>query len=168
MRDRTGLLVSKHPLHTVRLSDRCRGVAGFIITLAFLLVPYQAGAANSSSCAVGKTMCSGRCLDTQTAPRNCGACGNVCGAGKTCSSGVCTATSSANSNANNSSNNNANGNANSSCAAPKTMCGGRCLNTATAPRNCGACGNVCGAGKVCSNGVCSCESGKTVDGVLCK
>ena len=53
-------------------SDRCRSVAGFIITLAFLLVPYQAGAADSSSCAAGKTICSGRCLNTATAPRNCG------------------------------------------------------------------------------------------------
>jgi hypothetical protein len=148
-------------LRTVRRSERCKSVAGFIITLAFLLVPYQAGAAASSSCATGKTMCGARCVNLNTAPRNCGACGNVCAAGKKCSAGVCTGTSNANNNANNSANNNANSSATASCKAPKTMCGGRCLNPATAPRNCGACGVVCGAGKTCLAGVCTANNNAT-------
>ena len=147
-------------LHTVRLSERCNSVAGFIITLALLLVPYQAGAAASSSCATGKTMCGARCVDLKIAPKNCGACGNVCAPGNTCSAGRCTGTSNANSNANS--------NATASCKAPKTMCGARCVNLKVAPKNCGACGNVCAPGNRCSNGVCSCMPGQTVNGVLCQ
>ena len=58
-----------------------------------------------------------------------------------------------------SSNNNAYGNGNSnltaSCHAPKTICGARCVNLSFAPRNCGACGNVCAAGQKCRGGQCS-------------
>jgi hypothetical protein len=80
-------------------------------------------------------MCGTRCLNLLIAPRNCGACGNVCGPGQQCVAGACTTA------------NHVNGNTTGSCAAGKTMCGTRCLNLLIAPRNCGACGNVCGPGQ---------------------
>jgi hypothetical protein len=49
----------------------------------------------------------------------------------------------------------ASGKAPSACALPKTQCGTRCVDTATAPRNCGRCGVVCEAGQVCRAGACS-------------
>lgn len=147
---------NERTVHRVRPSRRCSGVAAFIVALASLVVPYQAGALATSNCAAGKTMCGTRCVNLSKAPRNCGACGVVCGAGKMCKSGVCTATGGANSTTTS--------NTNSTCATGKTMCGTRCVNLSTAPRNCGACGVVCGTGQRCSNGVCSCASGQTVSG----
>jgi hypothetical protein len=225
------LLAAARPGH-----ERLRRLTAFIIALLLLLVSLQVRAQASASCATGKTMCGARCVNLSIAPRNCGACGNVCGAGQTCSNGACTGTSSVNNNAddgadnggknsggdsgnnnsssnngnnsgssssgtnssitegissgisnglsngisnalsnafnrgssnssnsgnnsNNSSNNNAYGNGNSnltaSCHAPKTMCGARCVNLSVAPRNCGACGNVCAAGQKCRGGQCS-------------
>ena len=49
---------------------------------------------NTCVCPVGQTHCGGSCVNTQTDPSNCGACGNVCpvltGAhNPSCSSGVC-------------------------------------------------------------------------------
>jgi hypothetical protein len=37
-------------------------------------------------------VCNGVCLDTKADDKNCGACGNVCGADETCQAGTCTAT----------------------------------------------------------------------------
>ena len=103
----------------------------------------------STSCNAPKTLCEGRCVNTAIAPRNCGACGVVCEAGRKCAKGVCGGPGNANANAN------ASNNASTSCNAPKTLCGGRCVNTAIAPRNCGACGVVCTGGQVCRAGACS-------------
>lgn len=40
------------------------------------------------------------------------------------------------------------------CAYPKLPCGGNCYDLQTDSNNCGACGNVCPSGKVCSAGGC--------------
>lgn len=143
-------------LHRGRLRNYRAGAAGLIIALTSLVALYQASAQASSACATGKTMCGTRCVNLSTAPRNCGACGVVCGAGKRCKAGVCAATGSANSKTTR--------DAKSTCAAGKAMCGTRCVNLSTAPRNCGACGVVCGAGQRCTNGVCSCAPGQPVSG----
>src|SRR5207244_2746669 len=37
----------------------------------------------------GTAVCSNACVNTKTDPANCGGCGIVCGAGATCSNGVC-------------------------------------------------------------------------------
>jgi alpha-tubulin suppressor-like RCC1 family protein len=43
-------------------------------------------------CTPPQTLCNGTCVNTQTDPANCGACGNVCPGGNTCQSGMCTPT----------------------------------------------------------------------------
>ena len=119
---------------------------------------------NATTCNAPQTLCGGRCVNTAIAPRNCGACGVVCEAGQKCAQGVCGGASNANANA-----------ATTTCNAPKTLCGGRCVNTEFAPRNCGACGVVCEAGQKCAKGVCggasnasvSCNAPKTLCGGRC-
>ncbi len=44
------------------------------------------------------------------------------------------------------------------CTAAQKACGGQCKTVATDQENCGACGNVCGAGQTCQNGQCQCSS----------
>lgn len=43
-----------------------------------------------TGCAAGQMFCNGSCVNTQTNPRNCGACGNVCTATGVCNNGTCT------------------------------------------------------------------------------
>jgi hypothetical protein len=131
----------------------------------------NATASNSATptCNAPQTLCEGRCVNTAFAPRNCGACGVVCEAGQKCAKGVCGGPGNANANAN------ASNSATPTCNAPQTLCGGRCVNTAFAPRNCGACGVVCEAGQKCAQGVCggasnattSCNAPQTLCGGRC-
>jgi choice-of-anchor A domain-containing protein len=76
------------------------------------------------------TTCGGACVETATDAANCGACGNACASGSTCSGGICS-------------------------ACDGTLCGGSCVATATDAANCGACGNACAAGSTCSAGACT-------------
>lgn len=48
-----------------------------------------------------------------------------------------------------------------------TLCGLTCTPTESDPQNCGACGHVCGANQVCSNGACACAHGTTKCGTAC-
>ena len=47
----------------------------------------------------------------------------------------------------------------SSCASGQTTCGTACVNTATDPTNCGACGIPCSTGQICQNSQCQCQAG---------
>ncbi|HSO34837.1 MAG TPA: hypothetical protein VLT33_20040 [Labilithrix sp.] len=48
-------------------------------------------ACSAGTCAGGKACCNGLCLDTQTDPLNCNACGKACGGAETaCCAGACT------------------------------------------------------------------------------
>lgn len=41
------------------------------------------------SCPAGQVLCSGACVDTTASNEHCGACGNACGSGLTCTTGQC-------------------------------------------------------------------------------
>jgi hypothetical protein len=42
-----------------------------------------------AGCRAGLTACSGACVNTQRSNAHCGGCGRPCGAGQTCTDGVC-------------------------------------------------------------------------------
>ena len=132
---------------------------------------------SGSSCSGGQTPCSGVCRNLQADASNCGRCGNVCGSGRTCSSGTCSGGSTTT--------------AVTTAPAPLpdgaaavttttpplvltavcdygwNLCGGTCSNPNTDNTNCGGCGNLCRYGKICVSGVCSCPAGLTVCGYYC-
>jgi Stigma-specific protein, Stig1 len=45
------------------------------------------------------------------------------------------------------------------CAAPRTVCGGSCVDTLKDLDNCGGCNNACKTGEVCTQGVCATACG---------
>lgn len=88
-------------------------------------------------------MCSGTCVNTQTSNTHCGACGNACTGGKTCSAGAC------------------------NCPSGQTSCSNTCVNTQTSNSNCGTCGTVCPSGSTCTSGACVCGGGQTLCSGAC-
>jgi hypothetical protein len=96
----------------------------------------------SFQCLGGTTQCGNSCVDTDTNPANCGACGTACNAGQVCAAGMCVLIG--------------------ACNAPFTQCGQICTNTKTDSNNCGACNTKCGQGSSCVNGACTvCDSNTT-------
>jgi hypothetical protein len=100
---------------------------------------YTTGCA-SKSCGEGFA-----CVNNQTSPSNCGLCGRTCDTNATCAAGAC------------------------ACPAHEKDCFGTqtcstgycgtgylCVNVEMSQpgTNCGACGNTCGGGHTCCNGVC--------------
>jgi hypothetical protein len=71
-------------------------------------------------------------VDTRTSGQHCGACGTVCGAGRSCVAGVCTVV----------------------CTGGQTNCSDVCVDTATSETHCGACGRACTSGQSCQAGLC--------------
>ncbi len=55
------------------------------------------------------------------------------------------------------------------CAAGAALCSGRCVNLASEPAHCGACGNACAAGAPCADGRCQmpCAAGERACGSTC-
>jgi len=99
----------------------------------------------NSACPVsGETNCGGCCVDEQTDPSNCGACGTLCSGDEICQAGRC------------------------ACANGESLCGFACVNEQTDPSDCGGCGMACAVGATCQHGVCgSCPAGETVCGGAC-
>jgi hypothetical protein len=82
-------------------------------------------------CPMGKTECSGACVDTKSDFDNCGMCNSPCNMGETCNGGIC-------------------------CAMGQTNCGGMCTDTKFDAKNCNGCGMVCPMAKpYCNNGMCT-------------
>jgi hypothetical protein len=76
-----------------RLRRACSRVAVSLAIAAGMVAASAAGCGNAGivggDCAVGYTQCALTCVDLQTDPANCGACGHVCPAGVACQDGVC-------------------------------------------------------------------------------
>jgi hypothetical protein len=77
-------------------------------------------------------VCDGECINVKVDPDNCGSCGEVCGEGEVCSSGVCSDT----------------------CLPSQEICGRTCVTLGSDNNHCGACDNACPDGQGCNNGVC--------------
>ena len=96
------------------------------------------------TCGAGQADCGGGfCRDVTSDVQNCGQCGQLCGTGQLCQSGVCT------------------------CGAGLQACPSGCVDTLTSPTNCGTCGNACAAGQACTNGQCACQAGLENCGAGC-
>jgi hypothetical protein len=94
----------------------------------------------SPECAAGSKCCGAAgCKSILSDPSNCGDCGVSCGAGGTCTNGMCTC-------------------GGITCGPTQECCSGVCTNTASDPLNCGDCGVSCGGG-TCAGSACSCSSG---------
>jgi sulfatase modifying factor 1 len=92
----------------------------------------------------GSTLCNGLCIDEQTDPQNCGACGNVCPAGVSCKGGSCP------------------------CPGGKIACGGVCLDVQTDRNNCGACAKQCNDSESCQGARCvPCPGARRTCGNVC-
>ena len=131
-------------------SDNC-GKCGNVCPMAQACVK----GACSVECPGGSMKCgkdggAATCVNGKTDNQNCGTCGNVCKPGEVCYGGNC----------------------NGTCGDSKsgeTMCGADagspyCANLKADGQNCGTCGNVCTAGKLCVAGVCkdACDSDQTL------
>jgi hypothetical protein len=100
-------------------------------------------------CSDGKTRCHHDCVDLNTDPRDCGACGNVCEAGQQCVQGACTCDGII-------------------CPTGTTCCNKQCVDFSTDPDNCGSCGHACAAGDFCVAGEClSCLGVNCAAGQAC-
>jgi cysteine-rich repeat protein len=139
-----------------------------------------------ASCAPPTSPCAGACVDLETDPSNCGACGLTCPRNARCNARTCECPlgeSVCNNVCVNFATDPANcggctlacgpgqvcsgGTCGNVCAAPRRMCGMSCTDTTTDNANCGMCSNLCPSGSTCSAGACLCAAGTTLCGSAC-
>lgn len=97
--------------------------------------PYGSGDSGPGQfCDGGLTNCSGTCADLTTSADHCGTCAHPCGAGMTCTGGMCV------------------------CATGMN-CDGGCIDPQSDPQNCGACGIPCVSPGQCIRAACVCPAG---------
>jgi hypothetical protein len=87
-------------------------------------------------CASDQLLCGDACVAVASDAANCGACGNACDAGNTCSEGVCR------------------------CDGGRVECGDACVDLESDPAHCGACGDACDGATLCTTdgeGATSCQ-----------
>lgn len=89
-------------------------------------------------CASTESCCIGKCVNTTSDSKNCGACGNVCKSGTSCIDGACE----------------------KPCPPGRKRCGDSCVDFTYDALNCGACGVTCKTG-ICCAGTCGtdCHNG---------
>ena len=123
------------------------------------------------ACDPPSRLCDGTCVDVGSDPNHCGGCDSACEANDLCAGGTCCDPQLVCGNrccelfqrcvdgecrdrpVN--------------CAAPLKPCDGFCVDTGSDPNNCGGCGKVCAADKVCANGHCICPAGTAECGGAC-
>jgi hypothetical protein len=121
------------------------------ILLALVLVAAPA-CRKETTCSSDLTLCDGHCTALATDAANCGACGHACGAGESCNGGACSCDA-------------------TTCLGASwegkrstgTVCNDACVDLASDAANCGACGNVCAGGLVCTTS----DGGSTGCGSAC-
>ena len=91
------------------------------------------------TCTSDLALCSDHCTSLATDPANCGVCGHSCAAGESCNGGACSCDATA-----------CGGASWEGRRSAGTVCGDACVDLASDAANCGACGNACAAGLVCT------------------
>jgi hypothetical protein len=159
---------------TLRMGSTCASNTG---ADANLLVEYKMMAAgDTDTCPTPQTLCGTYCVNTNSDPSDCGACGTVCPSGQACVSAACAPGGTGTpctTNANCASGFCVAGLC-SACASGQTQCSNVCVNTQNNLNNCGACGNACPSSpangtEVCTSGSCgvTCNSSYTNCGGQC-
>lgn len=106
----------------------------FLAAAAALLGP--ACSQGRKECRPSQALCGDVCVNVETDPANCGACGKTCGVGFECQRGADGAPSAC------------------GCPVTTTLCGDRCAPTLSDAANCGGCRTSCAAFELCSDGRC--------------
>jgi hypothetical protein len=105
---------------------------------------FEAAPADVSGDCPGATKCGGSCVNLDSDPAHCGACGAGCPGGF-CVKSVCM----------------------NQCPPPSSICGAKCVDLQTDPTNCGTCGHPCAGTRLCNRGVCTdnCPTGTNPCGI---
>ncbi|MBO6938033.1 MAG: hypothetical protein JJ863_23900 [Deltaproteobacteria bacterium] len=149
---------------------------------AWLMLVSSAGCASpvvGAECAAGYELCDGRCVDLSSDGAHCGACGNACVDG-VCVDGVCPGGPllDGGPDADVGDMGPRDGGRDRpdfgpppacACNLGESCCDATCVDVDIEPGNCGACGNACADGEVCSAGSCGpdCDDGLTLCSGLC-
>lgn len=111
--------------------------------------------------------CDGACVDTQTSPLHCGACGAACAAGEICSGGACAPCGGADEPCCASASCDSGGLCTAGtcrCAPGTVRCGERCAYVDRDDAHCGACDAACGPGLACGDA--HCDVARTIAGTV--